>query len=515
MRLRGLKLNAYGTRDRINPWTPAVISTASWWDAADVSTITLNGATVSQWADKSGNNRHMVQASAGLQPSYGFTSFSLPSVNFGDDFMASASISGAASDWAIYGVNKQTETSPPSNDSILASNATGAGMFQVGSSATSLTVSANADGTSIFFGLAVDPSIAPNYRLLGLETSTASGTSSYLNGTVAATNAATVRNTATVGFKLNVNRAGGLYLQSDHAEWIVLPSVPATAVRQQIEGYLAWKWGGIPQSRLWTPADIGAALALWLDANDASTITLNGSTVSQWSDKSGNNRHVSQATTANQPTYLSTGFNGKPALSFDGVDDFMPMNNVLAIGNSQAASLSSFAVFNFSSAPAVNRFVFRGGAGGSPSLNTDYAVFVGSADSLYRFGTGSSTDSTAWQVLPTPLASADQLIFSGVMAASSGTTGTKASYMNGTLRASGNYAIKGPAATEAAIGALINAGAGSAFFQGNMTEVIMTTSALSTQDRQRTEGYLAHKWGLSANLPVDHPYRTVAPTVAI
>jgi len=26
----------------------------------------------------------------------------------------------------------------------------------------------------------------------------------------------------------------------------------------------------------WTPADLGADLALWLDANDASTITLNG-----------------------------------------------------------------------------------------------------------------------------------------------------------------------------------------------------------------------------------------------
>jgi hypothetical protein len=28
----------------------------------------------------------------------------------------------------------------------------------------------------------------------------------------------------------------------------------------------------------WTPADLGADLALWLDADDASTITLNGST---------------------------------------------------------------------------------------------------------------------------------------------------------------------------------------------------------------------------------------------
>jgi hypothetical protein len=73
----------------------------------------------------------------------------------------------------------------------------------------------------------------------------------------------------------------------------------------------------------WTPAALGSALALWLDAADASTITLNGSTVSQWRDKSGNARHVSQATAANQPTLTASGLNGKPVLTFDGVDDYL------------------------------------------------------------------------------------------------------------------------------------------------------------------------------------------------
>lgn len=30
--------------------------------------------------------------------------------------------------------------------------------------------------------------------------------------------------------------------------------------------------------------------------------------------------------------------------------------------------------------------------------------------------------------------------------------------------------------------------------------------------RQKAEGHLAHKWGLTANLPVGHPYKTTAPT---
>jgi hypothetical protein len=62
----------------------------------------------------------------------------------------------------------------------------------------------------------------------------------------------------------------------------------------------------------WTPSQL--TTALWLDANDASTITLNGSTVSQWNDKSGNGRNASQATAANQPTYSASNINGKPAV---------------------------------------------------------------------------------------------------------------------------------------------------------------------------------------------------------
>lgn len=55
------------------PWTPAAITTALWLDAADSSTITLNGSTVSEWRDKSGNARHAAQATAASQPQYNST----------------------------------------------------------------------------------------------------------------------------------------------------------------------------------------------------------------------------------------------------------------------------------------------------------------------------------------------------------------------------------------------------------------------------------------------------------
>lgn len=52
-------------------------------------------------------------------------------------------------------------------------------------------------------------------------------------------------------------------------------------------------------------------------------------------------------------------------------------------------------------------------------------------------------------------------------------------------------------------------------FDGWIGDVIVYTTALSTDDRQIIEGYLAHKWNMTANLPGGHPYKTAAPTVLL
>ena len=54
-------------------------------------------------------------------------------------------------------------------------------------------------------------------------------------------------------------------------------------------------------------------------------------------------------------------------------------------------------------------------------------------------------------------------------------------------------------------------GDGDANWNGKIAELIVVSDALSDSDRQKLEGYLAHKWGLHANLPVGHPYTNEAP----
>lgn len=72
---------------------------------------------------------------------------------------------------------------------------------------------------------------------------------------------------------------------------------------------------GDPPAPPFVPTDI-ANLGLWLDASDAATITLDGSNnVSQWNDKSGNGRNLTQGVTTQRPSYTSG------VVSFDGSDD--------------------------------------------------------------------------------------------------------------------------------------------------------------------------------------------------
>ena len=62
---------------------------------------------------------------------------------------------------------------------------------------------------------------------------------------------------------------------------------------------------------------------VWLDASDASSITLNGSDVSGWADKSTAGNDLSQATASKQPALTTGGQNGKDTITFDGGSEVM------------------------------------------------------------------------------------------------------------------------------------------------------------------------------------------------
>ena len=54
---------------------------------------------------------------------------------------------------------------------------------------------------------------------------------------------------------------------------------------------------------------------------------------------------------------------------------------------------------------------------------------------------------------------------------------------------------------------------GGSYWDGTIAEVVFVGSILSQSDREKMEGYLAWKWGIQGNLPLDHPYKNSAPGI--
>ena len=123
-----------------------------------------------------------------------------------------------------------------------------------------------------------------------------------------------------------------------------------------------------PRASGFNPKSI-SGLSLWLDASDASTITLNGSNVSEWRDKSGGSPNASQATAASQPAYTSSAINGRPAVDF---------NSTRAL--TFASSTASFNYLHSSTGGAIF-MVVRPGATSDPNAYRPFLVNHGDSSS--------------------------------------------------------------------------------------------------------------------------------------
>ena len=246
----------------------------------------------------------------------------------------------------------------------------------------------------------------------------------------------------------------------------------------------------------WTPTQISTSL--WLDASDASTIILNATTVSQWNDKSGNGRSVSQANSSQQPLYTLGGLNGLNIADFDGADDVLNGN---AVSNFFTNTSYSAFVVGLARTIATNDVLgyvneaFYGDAGGYIAMYLRSSNLIGAYnwDGANKVATNAYTPNT---------------VVIGYSELSSGSIRIRTNGGSETATVSSNTA-----SLSGAIQIGRNYNSNTFCLDGKIAEIIFTNSALSTTNRQLIEGYLAWKWGLQANLPIDHPYKNNPPTV--
>ena len=215
-------------------------------------------------------------------------------------------------------------------------------------------------------------------------------------------------------------------------------------------------------------------LKLWLDAGDASTIVSDGSNaVSQWSDKSGNNNHMIQASAGNKPTFATD------KISFDGSDDNMVATSVINdtdvdIYYVRKQPLSNSMDFSDNN----SRFAICSSKNSGSSINNgNFGI-----PNYYVNGTSESPSSRGDM---SDLINLDTKV---MLSVEGGNTSSWTTFGLSTFT-------------------------GSWRFEGDFHEIIVVDgSSIDTETRQSIEGYLAHKWGLAGDLPEGHPYKPSAFT---
>ena len=225
---------------------------------------------------------------------------------------------------------------------------------------------------------------------------------------------------------------------------------------------------------------------LWLDATDATTITEVSGDVSQWDDKSGNSNDVTEAT--NRPSNGGA-INGNNAIDWGSVANSNQLGLVRGANTDNWQDVyvvgrwdgnTTFNSYNGLFSSAIHTY---NGLGVSGRYNSNYFLSVSSNwyDNLY---VNTLTISSNQQVIGGSNSISDDFILSFSANTPIGVNGVR-------IGSDRNFSGRG--------------------WVGVIGEVVSFDNKLSTTDKEKMEGYLAHKWGLTANLPALHTYKTVAP----
>lgn len=229
---------------------------------------------------------------------------------------------------------------------------------------------------------------------------------------------------------------------------------------------------------VWSPLAL-TGLAAWYDASDAATLTVAGGKVSAWTDKSGNGKTLTQATSGSQPSLITAAQNGRDVVRFTASDDFMA-NASVTLG-----AVTFIAVVKATAAGII----VEHGTNANTTAGTFLYSTVGST-MVTRRSTRSVKDASPSTWLTSP-ASAAKVVF-----VQDGTHAGLKLYKNGTEVTT---ATAGGLSTDIGTGSVsaslnVGARAGGTFgFSGDICELFVMSAAITSDERSRIETYLG-RW---------------------
>ena len=308
----------------------------------------------------------------------------------------------------------------------------------------------------------------------------------------------------TIGMKRTSGSQAGESLNI--GDFLIFDGALTDIERQQVEGYLANKWGIAsqlptthpyysstsailyrPVNRAFQPVDI-AGCGLWLDGADKSTMTITSGNVTQWNDKSGNGYNATVAPGRTAGTYSDANNCVNFPVASTGYVTSFPAN----------PTQETMFVVATNSSPSVNNNTIIGGQYGARSLGFGYSgsLYPSSSSAcaylnnevrwLATTPTGTYTAGTTAIVTGYVLSSSTTAIsFNGGIFYTDSTSG---GFLSGTTTYLG-----------------VDTGTPDYYFVGLAKEIIFYNSVLTPAQTQLVQQYLAQKWNISSSMPTGHP----------
>lgn len=317
-------------------------------------------------------------------------------------------------------------------------------------------------------------------------------------------------------------------------EVIIYNSLVSLSQQEQVEGYLAWKWRltsslpvshpyalspsyGLPSLVPNAPAKTSityanhpvvtiGGCALWFDGADplgTGNAPENGTSLTTWVNKGITTVTLAHGTS--QPTYSANFQNGLGSVSFNNnyfsaaySFNLQTKSAFIVCSQSNNATDSPQGILSFygsglDTVNSTNGYGYQATQGGYGSFGWLYNIFAGGATGYY-IATGTAGANTPMGIYGN--------VFSNQF---------EQTFKDGSSVTNFTITTTPGTSTNLMVGArLISGGLRGSFF-GNICEIIVYNVALSSAQRQTIEGYLAQKWGLTANLPAGHPHKSSFP----
>ena len=335
-------------------------------------------------------------------------------------------------------------------------------------------------------------------------------------------------------------------------------SVPASSTATGTAGQVAYDsqyqytcvssnfWRRVPYA-LWSPTLL-TGLQCWLDASDRTTLFNAGSggnvpddggSIGRWLDKAGSNHATdvvdgSSATISTQrPTRVARAQNGLDAINFGGTQWF-DHNSAREMLRNRSCAIMAVAMKYGTVSNSLNQFAWANRKSATGDAGIRYQLVHRSSNALGSVsrrldadadGAIASTSTvppfdTSWHVHVALCDWTNGTLYHRI----DGTQVSTASYLssgNTSDTSLGTAASSSDGGTWTAIGASTrtlqstitnNLALSSGSQIGEMICHARSSGSYVTADLQTVEAYLAWRWGLQANLPAGHPYKSVPPS---